>query len=391
MQVNSRRSLDDVPGIRRERRMEDMYMGKKKISCVKLRAGHTQDARERALPVRTRGFYGAPGAIRLPVFARMIALLTVISLCLSGCGSNKKDKADQKDGDSSAVSGNQSHQAGSGDQGDDNDAADDSAAGGENYVLRDMIESYRYLYGELLELGVVPFATNGTTTGQGGYTDGRYFYQAYIKKIGDELENEDVIVKYDMLTKTVVKESPVLHLSHANDITMNTRTGKLIVSHCIGDWYRISVLDPDTLTVTETKEIETPIGAIAYNEKRDSYVVSSYGNGLYILDANFNPIADYDPSTLVSDLTSQGIGCDDDYIYHVFHMTNEDGHGVSKRYIVVYDWNGNFKTFIRDDAEGEPENISVIGNDIYMAANGGEGGMILYKLKSLIPDPDEDQ
>jgi hypothetical protein len=59
---------------------------------------------------------------------------------------------------------------------------------------------------------------------------------------------------------------------------------------------------------------------------------------------------------------TQGICCDQTYIYCV--LSNENA-------IVVYDWFGNYKSLISLDAIAktiEPENISVVGNTIYVAA-----------------------
>lgn len=201
---------------------------------------------------------------------------------------------------------------------------------------------------------------------QGGCLVGKYYYQAFILKdtASNEQNNTVRIVKYDTELKKTVLESEALPLNHANDITYNAKLDRLIVVHNNPNRTHISFVDPETLTITETKEIDFKIYCIDYNENSDSYVIGlSGGQSFRILDAEFNAVGDvFEPTELTSGYVTQGCACDDNYVYFVLYKKNV---------ITVYDWQGAFVTLLKLDVGAiEPENLTVAGDKIYVGCAG---------------------
>ena len=212
---------------------------------------------------------------------------------------------------------------------------------------------------------------------QGGYTDDKYHYQAFIYKHleSNEAENIVKIVKTDLATGDVVKISPDLPLNHANDITYNPKLDRLVVVHNNPNRTSVSMVDPETLELIETKTIPYSIYSIDYNESRDMYVVGlSGGQSFTFLDGNLERISGMKaakPTKRTNGYTTQGAAADDNYIYFVLYNQNV---------ITVYDWDFNFVTLIELDlGRVEPENISIVGNTIYVAST-GSGGATLWRV-----------
>lgn len=214
-----------------------------------------------------------------------------------------------------------------------------------------------------------------STTSQGGYTDGKYHYQLFIKKDTDSNEENNVVrlVKYDLEEGKQVQVSEPLPLNHANDLTYNAKRGVFVAVHNNPHRKWVSLIDPETLTVIETIKMDIKIYSISYNEARDQYVVGlSGGQTFRFLNADFQPIDDviYQPTELTAGYTTQGATSDENFIYFVLYNRNV---------ITVYDWDGNFVTLIRLTVEGEPENLSVVDGTVYVAT-GHAGTTIVYEL-----------
>jgi len=216
-----------------------------------------------------------------------------------------------------------------------------------------------------------------STGKQGGYTDEKYHYQLFIKKDKDsnEKNNIDRLVKYDMEKKETVAVSGILDLNHANDLTYNAKENVFVAVHNNPNRTKVSKISPESLEIIETIDIGIEIYCISYNEATDRYVVGlSGGQDFRILNSEFKPISKIHRATsLTKGYTTQGVSSDNEYIYFVLYKENV---------ITVYDWNGNFASLIYLDFLGEPENISIVGEDIYVAA-ASDGKAAIYKLNSL--------
>lgn len=227
-------------------------------------------------------------------------------------------------------------------------------------------------------------------TPQGGCTDGEYYYQAYIinDSSSDQFNNPCVIAKYDLETGKLVKETEVLQLHHANDMTYNSKLDCLVIAHNQPVANCITYMDPDTLEIIDQFAIDYFMFALDYNATTDQYVIGLTSSQTFcILNSDFEAVTEvFQPSTRTNGYTTQGAAIDDDFIYFTFYRSNV---------ISVYDWEGNFVTLIEmeeyiQDARFEPENLTVIDGEIYVGCGKkiGDGGFYAFKLSGFVPKPE---
>ena len=194
---------------------------------------------------------------------------------------------------------------------------------------------------------------------QGGGTDGTYGYFILVTK-GDSATAMSYIHKVALDTWQTVKISKPLPLNHANDLAYDPKHHRLVISHC--DIYpdRVSMVDPDTLELQETRTIPQKHFSIAYNPNKGLYVTGkSRTYDFMLLDDDFQPVRLLPGE---DGHVKQGLECDDDYIY--FFQT-----GVRNNWIFVFDWEGNFLRKIPVPMVGESENLFVWGNGFIGAFN----------------------
>ncbi|MCQ2354310.1 MAG: hypothetical protein MJ102_04300 [Clostridia bacterium] len=253
-----------------------------------------------------------------------------------------------------------------------------SEAGGS--VLADMIKKADTFASSCDIVMTIPAPGNGVTVPQGGCFDGKHFYQLFIKKDTqtNEAENVDRIVKVEAATGKIVLVSDDLPLNHGNDITYNPKINKLVVVHNNPNRSTVTLIDPDTLTVTESRKLPVTIYCMDYNPQRDCYVVGiSGGQDFRYLDADFNVISkQYAATPRTKGYVTQGMACTDELIFFVLFRESV---------ITVYDWDGKLVTVIELSVGSiEPENISVYGDDIYVscAKNGATVYRVTPKYKS---------
>lgn len=237
---------------------------------------------------------------------------------------------------------------------------------------------------------------------QGACTDGKYgyFFAEYQggkdangnSNYSNSETHDTVIVKMDLETLQPVKFSKPLPLGHSNDGCYNPYTGQLVISYCgmngaTGEnRYKLAIfVDPETLEITGEVTCPVTFYAIAYNEYTGQYFVARDGINFAILDESFQLVqkvstdySSYDRDeiydyTLGTDLITQGIDCDSQYIYYV--LGAKLGGGKWKNYLVVFDHTGkHIFTKIIPDVPREIENIFHIGTDIYVSYNGSISG-----------------
>lgn len=221
--------------------------------------------------------------------------------------------------------------------------------------------------------------------GQGGCTDGKYFYIV--------LENQKVdgeggyhknshfskIFKLDVKTLELVQVSEPLPIDHGNDLTYNSRKGLLVVSHNQPNFKYLSFINPETLEIVETvKDNALMMYAVAYHAKTDRYAVGiSNGYDLGVLDGELKFLNRYDGVN--TGYIKQGIDCDDNYIYFL---------QFRKNCIVLYDWEGHHLRTI--DIEGtaeESEAMFFVDGQCYMNSYVADRqGSRLYKMDFVAED-----
>ncbi len=204
---------------------------------------------------------------------------------------------------------------------------------------------------------------------QGGCFDGsRYYYLAMLSNGGLSSIYPDyysfIILKYDVVNKTVVSYSTPRDLDHANDITYNPNTKELFVVHNQPNAALISVFNAETMAYKRTFTIGFNIYGLHYNPERNQYVAArSGGENMAVMDANFNHL--YSVRTIQTQYTTQGIYADANYVYFLQH---------NRSCIMVYDWDGNFVEYIKGpdqlNASGyEGENLHLEPGKMYICAN----------------------
>ncbi len=189
------------------------------------------------------------------------------------------------------------------------------------------------------------------------------------------------IAKMNFSTRQVVRVSEDLPLYHGNDMTFNTRTGRLIVSHARPDRKRLSVIDAGTLKIIATKTINLPsdlpgikpkrlrehggyngFNTIAYNEQRDQYVIQIYGTRDFVyLDSNFRPIR-YQRLYKWARQVYQTMDTVGDYVV----IANSYESGKPYNVLSVYDWNGKYLSQIKLNKGMELEAILHDGSGFYL-------------------------
>ena len=183
------------------------------------------------------------------------------------------------------------------------------------------------------------------------------------------------IYKYDVNTWELVARSEALPLDHSNDICYNPDTHELIVVHNAPNRNTISIIDPDTLTVKEKVKIKYQIFSMAYNQSRQQYVIGlSGGQNFALLDTDFKAVKTYSVNS--TGYTTQGVECDNDFIYFVQYNQNV---------IMIYDWAGKLVTRVDMTLVGlEPENICLIEGEFIIGCNNANwtGGEV-YSLEII--------
>lgn len=210
-------------------------------------------------------------------------------------------------------------------------------------------------------------------TVQGSCSDGTYGYFTMYNRSAESCK----IIKVKLSTMKVVKKSAVLTIAHGNDMTYISDTGMIAVVHSTVNPKRISLINPNTLKVVETKDIKIPSGlsgatstelksitgfcGITYNATRKQYVLlQSKTYNFIILNSNFEPISYVKPSFKYA-YTYQNLDCNDRYI---FVAMSPKGSG-SKNCIAVYTWDGKFVSQIATKTGYEMESIFHAGNQYY--------------------------
>lgn len=206
--------------------------------------------------------------------------------------------------------------------------------------------------------------------------DGDYVV-CYIEN--DKLDSRVLIVFFDENGR-VKRVSPPLDLNHSNNITFIPKRNAFLVSHCQADgadrWSRYSLVDRDTLTVTESGDLDRPFFAMAYSPELDCFASAEWAGGtIDYRDGDLNLLRSYEVETPKS--LSQGCFCDERYVWFV--RSSQNGVGPEIR---LYDWYGELKSVIPIMGMAvEPESITVNGGEITVIANDAHlTGSIVFSL-----------
>jgi hypothetical protein len=209
------------------------------------------------------------------------------------------------------------------------------------------------------QIATIPIPTTDIRNVQGGWTDGTYFYQLFIK-VRSNVDNETIMIKWNLSTQKEVARSGILPVDHANDLTYDSKHNRFVIVHNGSTANTISFLDANTLKLTGSKVLARNLCGLDYNATKNQYVALISGTFNFVIyDENFNEVGSVvkTKSNWMSGFTRQGIACNDNYVAYILY--NRDT-------IVVFDWEGNFKAFIEVDfPHNEGENITFISKTNY--------------------------
>lgn len=220
---------------------------------------------------------------------------------------------------------------------------------------------------------------------QGGCVTEDYAYMAMINTADYDTKAAGCyIYKYDVKTWKLVKRSKVLMLDHANDITYNPDNNMLYVSHCYVDSKKISLIDADTLELkTSIWSDSTGLYAFDYNEENNLFVGGTGKSTTMIYKNQLNGtqmITSGRIQGITTQMTTQGICSDANYVYHVMFTTSASPDEPYNA-IFIYDLDAKKLAHnVRLSISGqEPENISIVNGEFYIGCNASGSACDIYK------------
>lgn len=210
---------------------------------------------------------------------------------------------------------------------------------------------------------------------QGSCTDGTYAYYLLNNRSAGMCK----VVKVKRSNLKVAGVSGALDVAHGNDMTYDSNKNRLVIVHSTGaDPKRLTSVNPQTLTVTDSTHVQIPkklaggttsdasgataFTGIAYSSGRKQYaVLLSHNYNFVLLDSNMTPIQ-YVKVSKKNNYTVQGIDATDDYI-----MVAQSPKTSKQKYniISVYDWDGNYISKINVKKGYEIESIYHVGSKYY--------------------------
>ena len=204
---------------------------------------------------------------------------------------------------------------------------------------------------------------DGFTTSLGAATDGKYAY--VIMKKNESGVETDRVIKVDMETWSVVLESEEMPLDHANDMTYDPVKKQLVVVNMLDNL--VSIIDPETLTLTEQKPLSYGTWGVGYIDGAEQYAFLAYGSpsGLVITDGAFNPIR----SSALADTTGyvgQGMDADAEYAYVPLSPQS----GTKDNIIQIFEIKtGKYIGKISVNTLMESESMFHVGDDFFLHFN----------------------
>jgi len=204
---------------------------------------------------------------------------------------------------------------------------------------------------------------------QGGCFNGTSYYQALITK------NEETarIMKKNVVTGKLTF-SELIPMGHANNMFYLPTTNCVYVSCSSGGYY---TFDADTLEYKGVGSLGNLSGYLFYLPKTNTYIHSSGA----IYDESFKKISSItkEPGENIG-ATAQGYCADENYIYQL----RCQGIGSEKyyTYVQIHDTSGKYigTVTVKIPENFEPENISVVDGELYIAACTKQPVATLYKV-----------
>lgn len=318
---------------------------------------------------------------------KLIALLTLLLLCLSACTTSGNGDPSGDESSESTAPQSSEHSTDStseappestlGDTFDGTETAEPEPPAPSEPEPADFISQKGTLLVTMTEIFTMSshYDASGThcRVVQGGCTDGTYYYVVLNDGQSSNAASVSTICKYEIATGTLVASYENIRVAHGNDLTYNADTHEIIAVHNSPERQTISILDADTLTFKEKKTVELEIYSIAYDPYEQCYWVGiSYGFDFAKLDLEFNQIGEIYQG-YATGYTKQGMDVDSKYIYFCQYKLNS---------IIVYDKTGNFvREIVLPKTSYEAENVFHIGDTFYIGYYKSSAGGMLYRTE----------
>jgi|GEM_PF-4840450 len=232
----------------------------------------------------------------------------------------------------------------------------------------------------------------GYDTIQGSCYGGGYMYFLMWCRANDKCR----ILKIKKSNLKVVKISKVLSMNHGNDMTYNSRTGKLVVANSRPYGKKLTVINSKTLTIEKRLTVELPenvpgirwnrikskggyngFNNIGYNAAHDQYVVQLYNTRDFLfLDSKFKPVRYVTPTNWDRQVY-QGMDSFGDRIV----VCNSYASGKPDNVLSVYDWDGKYLSRVKLARGMELESVFHQGNQLYVSFYKAYTARYLWKTK----------
>lgn len=208
---------------------------------------------------------------------------------------------------------------------------------------------------------------------QGGTAYGNIgWYTLYDRKV-----NKCKVVKVNLKTMKVTKVSAVLNVEHGSSIAYDPYAKNLAIAHGPYHYKRVTLLDPNKLTVKKTITLTLPsktkgctskrsrafkgITALTYNREHHFYVarLKELGDLVYY-DSNFKPL-EYIYLKVKGGGMYQGIDSVGNYV-----LVGQSPYKKNKyNRITVYNWRGQYLSTVRLCKRYEVETLYHTGKTLY--------------------------
>lgn len=218
---------------------------------------------------------------------------------------------------------------------------------------------------------------------QGACTDGTYAY--YIMNNQDAGEGAEdqwtsYIYKVNLSTKAVTKVSAALPLGHANSMTYNSATKKLVVVIYEPDPYGVQIVDASTLAMEDVVDLGRNLINIAYNPSTGTYAVGRRAADYLRYYEYLDDLSDYDGTyTASSSITMQAKQELEYYDNRLFWLYAWDENAAYQNTIYVTGWGGSsIQHTIKPGLNMEIENLFFYQNIGYTGyvIPGSLGGLV---------------
>ncbi|MBO4363623.1 MAG: hypothetical protein J6T65_01260 [Clostridia bacterium] len=242
-----------------------------------------------------------------------------------------------------------------------------SGGSGAKYRIPDDLDGGYAATGEKLFDFVCPDET--FTAAQGCCFDGRNWVVAFNKF---EVSGEEctTLCKFDKNGR-FVKQSAVLYLEHANNITYIPEKHAYLVTSCQGTWKECwdgyTLVDRESLEILKKENLGTPFFAMGYCQERKQFASARWdGSTLDFWDRDLVHLSVY--AVTPSGTLSQGVFAAPGAVWFVRSSQN----GFHQEFL-LYDWEGALITSIPLDLENdvESESVNIVGGTVYVTSNGG--------------------